>query len=170
MSRIHRLLSALLRGLVISAVLGSDWTRSSLHGRSADAANVATTGKPWSSAGDSCALPPCPSQPLEVVFSGKPRNALPMGAWMQRESFASPRFLHIAEEGRDGCALQGSPSAVCTTDLAQSPRNAPEDPRNALCLHRMIDACRCLPSATEPNPSWGSPSTTCAHYYSIVLL
>lgn len=46
MSCIHRLLNALLRGLVIYAVLGSDWTHSTLHHRSADAANVATTGKP----------------------------------------------------------------------------------------------------------------------------
>eukprot|EP00066_Takifugu_rubripes_P015790 XP_011605056.1 PREDICTED: stromal interaction molecule 2 [Takifugu rubripes] len=56
MSCIHRLLNALLRGLVIYAVLGSDWTHSTLHNRPADTTNVATT--------DPClaVMPPCMSE------------------------------------------------------------------------------------------------------------
>lgn len=46
MSYIHQLLNALLRGLVISAVLGLERTYSNdLHNQPSDAAHVATTGK-----------------------------------------------------------------------------------------------------------------------------
>ncbi|KAM9426815.1 stromal interaction molecule 2 [Pholidichthys leucotaenia] len=54
MSNVHKVVNLLLRGLVISAVLGSEWTYSNdLPGHSSNAANVATT--------DPCliVMPPC---------------------------------------------------------------------------------------------------------------
>lgn len=54
MSYIHQLLNALLRGLVIYAVLGLERTYSNdLHNQPSDAAHVATTGKHQSVSGTS---------------------------------------------------------------------------------------------------------------------
>lgn len=111
MSCIHGLLNALLRGLVIYAVLGSDWTHSSLHGRAADAANVATAGKP----GLEPATPPhspasFPPPPTHVpeVFLGESRgmpSAWGSGAeWLISLSVV---FCTLQRTARDGCPLRG---------------------------------------------------------------
>lgn len=81
MSGIPRLLVALLRGLVIYAVLGSGWTHSSLHGRPADAANVASTGKPGLVPGTPPHPPPCPRP---CGFLGESRGK--PSAWGERRA------------------------------------------------------------------------------------
>lgn len=101
MSCIHRLLNALLRGLVIYAVLGSDWTHSTLHNRPADPANVATTGKPGRVPVAPLYSPPfLPHAPTSRWFSlGMPRNALRMGLECRVTHEPFPPFLHNAEDG-----------------------------------------------------------------------